>query len=171
MLKKIVTLVLASSIVGCSTPGVRVTVTSEPDGAYITSGGPASGIVPVVAFWEMESLERSSRDSEGCLLLKGFTASWASGAVTEVPTLRHCGTTNGDFTFVMSRNMNSPGLDKDLQFALQVQAVRAQKAQADASQAAAFAAMWSAAKVGQTTQSSINCSSYNSGHTIQTHCQ
>jgi hypothetical protein len=119
----------------------------------------------------MRSLERASRDANGCLLLKGFTATWASGAVTEVPTLQHCGTTNGDFTFVMSRNMNFPGFEKDLQFALQVQAVRAQRAQADASQAAAFAAMWSAAKVGQTTQKPVHCSTYSSGSTIQTNCQ
>ena len=85
MLIKLFALVLASTIVGCSTPGVRLTVTSEPDGAYITSGGPVSGIVPVVAFWEMQSLEKSSRDEKGCFQLKGFTARWASGAVTEVP--------------------------------------------------------------------------------------
>ena len=171
MLNKLVALVLVSTIVGCSTPGVRLTVTSEPDGAYITSGGPVSGIVPVVAFWEMHSLKKSSRDANGCFQLKGFTATWASGAVTEVPVVRVCGEADGDYNFVMSRDMNHPNLEKDLQFALQVQAVRAQKAQAEASQAAAFAAMWSASKVGQPTQRPVQCSTYNSGSTIQTNCQ
>ena len=170
MPNKLFVFVLASTIVGCSTPGVRLTVTSEPDGAYITSGGPVSGIVPVVAFWEMQSLEKSSRDEKGCFQLKGFTARWASGAVTEVPVVRVCGEADGDYNFVMSRDMNHPNLEKDLQFALQVQAVRAQNAQAEASQAAAFAAMWSAAKVGQTPQKPVHCSTYNSGSTIQTNC-
>lgn len=164
MPNKLFVFVLASTIVGCSTPGVRLTVTSEPDGAYITS-------VPVVAFWEMQSLEKSSRDEKGCFQLKGFTARWASGAVTEVPVVRVCGESDGDYNFVMSRDMNHPNLGKDLQFALQVQAVRAKNAQAEASQAAAFAAMWSAAKVGQTPQKPVHCSTYNSGSTIQTNCQ
>lgn len=171
MLKKLFALVLVSAIAGCSTPGVRLTVTSEPDGAYITSGGPVSGIAPVVAFWEMQSLEKSSRDQKGCFQLKGFTARWASGAVTEVPVVRVCGEADGDYNFVMSRDMNHPNLEKDLQFSLQVQAVRAQNAQAEASQTAAFAAMWSAAKVNQPTQRPVNCSSYNIGSTIQTNCQ
>ena len=91
MLNKLFVFVLALTIVGCSTPGVRLTVTSEPDGAYITSGGPVSGIAPVVAFWEMQSLKKSSRDEKGCFHLKGFTARWASGAVTEVPVVQVCG--------------------------------------------------------------------------------
>ncbi|MEK6640166.1 MAG: hypothetical protein AABZ17_05795 [Nitrospirota bacterium] len=171
MLDKLVALVLVSAIVGCSTPGVTVTVTSQPDGAYITSGGPVSGIVPVAAFWEMQSLKKSSRDADGCFQLKGFTATWVSGAVTDVPVVRVCGEADGEYNFVMSRDMSHPNLEKDLQFSLQVQAVRAQNAQAAASQAAAFAAMWSAAKVGQPTQRPVHCSSYNSGSTIQTNCQ
>lgn len=171
MLNKFILSVIASVIVGCSTPGVRLTVTSQPDGAYITSEGPVSGIVPVVAFWEKQSLEKSSKDAEGCFQLTGFTARWASGAVAEVPVIRICGPADGDYNFAMSRDMNYPNLDKDLQFALQVQALRAQNAQAQASQAAAFAAMLSASKAGQTTQKPIHCSTYNSGFTIQTNCQ
>jgi hypothetical protein len=168
---KLVLASMAAIIMGCSTPGFRLTVTSQPDGAYITSGGAESGIVPVVAFWEKQSLEKSSRDAEGCFQLKGFTARWASGAVTDVPVVRVCGEADGDYNFVMSRDMNYPDLEKDLQFALQVQALRAQNAQAEASQVAAFAAMWSASKVGQPTQKPIRCSTYNSGFTIQTNCQ
>lgn len=171
MRNKLIALVLFSTIVGCSTSGVRLTVKSAPDGAYITSGGAVSGIVPVVAFYEMQSVEKSSRDADGCFQLQGFTARWASGATTEVPVVRVCGEADGNYNFVMSRDMNHPNLEKDLQFALQVQAVRAQNAHAEASQAAAFAAMWSAAKVGQPTQRSVHCSTYNSGSTIQTNCQ
>jgi hypothetical protein len=36
---KLVLASMAAIIMGCSTPGVRLTVTSQPDGAYITSGG------------------------------------------------------------------------------------------------------------------------------------
>ncbi len=119
----------------------------------------------------MQSLEKSLRDENGCFQLKGFTARWASGAVTEVPVILVCGETDGDYNFVMSRDMNHPNFEKDLQFAIQVQAVRAQNAQAEASQAAAFTAMWSAAKVGQVTQKPVHCSTYNLVNTIQPNCQ
>lgn len=134
MRNNLVALVLLSTIVGCSTPGVRLTVTAAPV--------PASGIVPVVAFYEMQSIEKSPRDKDGCFQLQGFTARWASGATTEMPVVRICGAADGNYNFVMSRDMNHPNLEKDLQFPLQVQAVRAQDANAEASQAAAFAAMW-----------------------------
>ncbi|MEP7154109.1 MAG: hypothetical protein ABI856_20585, partial [Nitrospira sp.] len=103
--------------------------------------------------------------------LKGFTARWASGAVTEVPVVRVCGETDGNYNFVMPRVMNHPKFEKNLQFALQVQAVRTQNSQAEASQAAAFTAMWSAAKLGQVTQKPVHCSTYNLGNTIQPNCQ
>jgi hypothetical protein len=171
MLNKLFALVLVSTITGCSTPGVTLTVTSNPDGAYITSGGPVSGIAPVRGFWAMESVKRSSRDSEGCYTLQGFTARWASGAVTEKPQVRVCGEPDGDYELNMHRDMNYPNLDKDLQFALQVQAVRAQNAQTEASQMAAAAAMWSAVNVHQPTRRPVNCSSYNIVGTVQTNCQ
>jgi hypothetical protein len=170
-------LILVATFIGCSTPGIRVTVISEPDGAYITSedDGPygESGIVPVVAFWGEELLESpSNRDKRGCLRLTGFTATWVSGAVTKVPVVQHCEkSTNGDYHFVMKRDMNFPGLEKDLQFALSVQAQSAQTAQVQAAEAMALSSMWSAARVGQPTQRPINCSSYASGSTIQTNCQ
>lgn len=178
ILYKLFALLLVVTITGCATPGISLTVTSSPDGAYITSGGAVSGIVPVEAFWDKQQLERSSRDANGCFLLGGFTARWASGAVTEVPVLRHCGKTNGHYNFVMPRNMNSPGLDQDLQFSLQVQAIRAQNAQAAAAQSAAaaaqsaaFAALWSASTAAQQAQKPVQCSTYNVGMTIQTKCQ
>lgn len=92
-------------------------------------------------------------------------------AVVEVPVLQHCGEADGDYTFVMSRNMNAPGLDKDMQFALEVQAIRAQKAQAEAAQSAAFAALLSGAKFSQPTPMPSYCSTYRIGNTIQTNCQ
>ncbi len=62
----------------------------------------------------MQSLEKSLRDENGCFQLKGFTARWASGAVTEVPVILVCGETDGDYNFVMSRDMNHPNFEKDL---------------------------------------------------------
>ena len=171
MLNILFALVLILSIAGCSTPGVRVTVKSNPDAAYITSGGGVSGIAPVVGFWDEKLFEKASRNERGCFQLRGFTATWASGAVSEVPHIQVCGSTDGYYELVMSRDMNHPNLEKDLQFALQVQAVRVQQAQSEASQMAAAAAMWSATKVGQTTQRPFNCSSYNLGGTVQTNCQ
>lgn len=170
---KLFALALVATVAGCATPGITVTVTSSPDGAYITTGGAVSGIVPVVVFWERQRLESRlfPRDTNGCLKLPGFTARWASGAVTEVPVLQHCGELDGNYTFNMSRNMNAPDFDKDMQFALQVQAVRAQRAQAVASESAALAALWSASTAAQKAQRPVQCSSYTSGSTIQTRCQ
>lgn len=175
-MKGLTALFLVTTIVGCATPGVRITVTSSPDGAYITSGGPVTGLVPVVAFWDKKTLDGLGRDANGCLLLQGFTATWVSGAVTTVPTLRHCDkSTDGDYSFVMSRDMSTPNLDKDLQFAIQVQNLRIQKEQADAAQAMAYASMWSAAKANQptqkSTQQSINCTTYGSGSALYTNCR
>ncbi len=167
---------LIATIVGCGTPGVNLTITSSPDGAYITSENPITGIVPVVAFWDKTTLDSLKRDGNGCLLLKGFTATWVSGAVTSVPIIRHCDkSTDGNFNFVMARDMNVPGLDKDLQFALQVENARVQKQQADAAQAMAYSAMWSAARANQptykSTQQSINCTTYGSGSGLYTNCR
>lgn len=175
-MKRLTAILAVTTIVGCATPGVRITVTSSPDGAYITSEGPVTGLVPVVAFWDKKTLDGLGRDGNGCLLLQGFTATWVSGAVTTVPTLRHCDkSTDGNYSFVMSRDMNTPGLDKDLQFALQVQNARVQKEQADAAQAMAYSAMWSAARANQPTQKptqqSINCTTYGSGSTLYTNCR
>ncbi len=169
MIGKIFASALVATLLGCATPGVTVTVTSTPDGAYITSGNSGvSGIVPVTAFWDKQSLKR---DEKGCFQLQGFTARWASGAITEVPVLQHCGEPDGNYTFNMSRNMNSPDFDKDLQFALQVQAVRAQNAQATASQSAALATMWSALSVPQKNQTPVQCSSYTIENSVQTTCR
>jgi len=166
---KLLAPVLMAMLVGCATSGVTVTVTSTPDGAYITSGNAAvSGIVPVAAFWDKKLLKRNAK---GCFELQGFTARWASGAVTEVPVLQHCGEPDGNYAFNMERNMNAPDFDKDLRFALQVQAVRAQNAQAAASQSAALAAMWSAWSIPPKIQPSVQCSSYTIGNSVQTTCR
>ena len=169
MLDKLFAITLVATVMGCATPGITITVTSSPDGAYVTSVNKViSGIVPVVGFWEKQSLKR---DEKGCFKLQGFTARWASGAVTEVPVLEVCGESDGYYTFNMARDMNVPDFDKDLQFALQVQAVRAQNAQAAASQSAALAALWSASIVSQNTQNPVQCSSYTIGSSIQTTCR
>ncbi len=171
-MKGLAAVVLITTILGCGTPGVHLTVTSSPDGAYITSESPITGLVPVVAFYDKQMLDNIKRDEDGCLFLKGFTATWVSGAVTSVPLIRHCAKSNdGNYNFVMSRDMNAPGLDKDLQFAIQVENLRVQKAQADAAQAMAYASMWSAARTNQPTQKAINCSTYGSGNTLYTNCR
>jgi hypothetical protein len=172
LMKGLTAVLVVTTIVGCATPGVNITVTSSPDGAYIISEGPVTGLVPVEAFWDKKTLDALGRDENGCFLLQGFTATWVSGAVTSVPILRHCDkSTDGNYNFVMSRDMNAPGLDKDLQFALQVQNLRVQKAQADAAQAMAYASMWSAARANQPKQQSINCSTYGSGNALYTNCR
>jgi len=127
-----------------------------------------------MAFWRQQVLDGIKRDAQGCISLKGFRAQWVSGAVTELATIRNCGNTDGYFTIVLRRDMKQPGLEKDMQFALNIQTLKHQKAQAEAAEAAAFAQMWSAMSATNPllqTQQSFNCSSYRVGQTLQTNCQ
>ncbi|MCA9420611.1 MAG: hypothetical protein KC592_06325 [Nitrospira sp.] len=72
-------------------------------------------------------------------------------ALIEGPVLQYCGEADGDYVLVMSRKMNAPDIDKDMQFAFTVQAIRAQKAQANVAQSPAFAVLLSEAKFSQLT--------------------
>ncbi len=163
-------LLLASSffvLTGCATQAL-LTVRSQPEGAFITENGTgvSYGTAPVVIAYNKFGL-RQHRDSNGCYLVKGFKAHWVSGVVSQLPLVRLCGSATGNYNIQFNRDPSAPGLNKDLQFALQIQALRAQQQQAQAAQDAADAALFNAWAAPQ----SVFCTTQQIGTTAYVHCQ
>lgn len=120
---------------------VFVTVTTQPEGAYVTDmnkgmGGIAPQIYSYPAF-------QFKKDDNGCMYIYGFDARWGSGAAaSSTKAVRLCPSVNkAQFGVVVKRNPADPDLDKDLRFALEL----ADRKQAAAAQAEAAAAQAQAA--------------------------
>ena len=162
----IITTILAA---GCATQA-SLTVTSQPEGAFITEKGTGNsyGIAPVIVVYDSAVLVHH-KAPDGCYLVKGFDARWVSGAAASLELVRLCGSNVGSYKISFSRDPTLPGLDRDLQFALQVQALHAQQQQAKAAQAAAAAALFSA--WATTQRPNVNCTSTQIGNTVQTNCR
>jgi hypothetical protein len=145
-----------------------LTISSQPEGAFITERetGNSYGTAPVTVFYEAATLKQN-RTADGCYLVQGLEARWVSGVVAALDMIRLCGAATGNYTISYHRDPQQPGLDRDLQFALQLQAVRAQQQQAQASQEAAVAALFSAWSNAQP----VRCTSTQIGNTVQTNCR
>jgi len=180
---KITALILVALLTGCATHST-LTVTSQPSGAYITETGTgtAYGVTPVAIRYDAKALS-AHKDASGCYLVKGINATWVSGATTSSePTLRLCGSNTGTYEYILNRNMNSEGLDKDLDFAMRQSAVRAQQAQAAAANSQANLQMFNLSqqllKQSQpqvlapsiAPPSQINCVSRQQGSQVITNC-
>lgn len=170
------TLILA--LAGCASQS-SLTVISQPSGAYITETetGKAQGTAPIVVYYDSKAMSQY-KDASGCFLVKGFDARWVSGATASSPSsIRLCGSSSGAYTYQFSRDSSAPGLDKDLDFALRQDAVRAQQQQSQATQNAAAIQAWSAMQAAQpkpvvpTPVTPINCTSYSLGTVVQTNCR
>lgn len=160
-------LITALVLVGCSTTAT-LAVYSQPEGAYITEidTNKAFGIAPVVIEYDSQMLRRY-RDRDGCFLVKGLKAQWVSGAVAREQLIRLCGSEFGSYTYVLTRSSAYPNLEKDLEFALKVQTMRAEQAQAEASRNAAAAALFSAYMASKP----VNCTSALIGEMVSTTCR
>ena len=160
-------------LVGCAI-GTQATLTvhTQPEGAFLTErpSGTAYGIAPRTMTYNASILHRIKTD--GCFMVHGFEARWVSGATASLDQIRLCGSVVGDYTITFSRDPDAPGLEKDMQFALQVQSVLAQQQQAAATQSAAQTASI-AALLGSfdTTDSRLQCTSRQVGNTVQTDCK
>lgn len=134
-------LVLASyALCGCQTQAV-LTVSSQPEGAYITNlQGNYGGVAPLSLYYNIDE-QRAKRDAKGCWVVQGILAQWASGARIRQDEYTLCGSSTGNYTATINRPHDAPNLNVDLNFAMQLQANRA--AQADA-RAARSAAAWAA---------------------------
>lgn len=134
---------------GCAAlpaPPTRTTVTffTQPEGAFLTQvGGGLSGVAPLVVSYDSTNL-RQFKDADGCYLIRGFEARWVSGATMHLEKTRICGSDSGTYQYTIARDATLPGLDKDMQFALQLRTVQAQQKQAQGSLMQAEAAQRSA---------------------------
>lgn len=156
------------ALAGCATQA-SLTVFSQPEGAYISEKGTGTvyGMAPATVFYDSKVLA-SSKGADGCYRVKGLDARWVSGATAGLELITLCGASNGTYNITFSRAPNYPDLERDLQFALQLQSIRAQQQQARAEQDAAAAAVYRAFTLPQ--QKPVNCTSIQIGNTVQTNC-
>ncbi|MDE2078692.1 MAG: hypothetical protein KGI91_16730 [Burkholderiales bacterium] len=165
----IFTFLLACGLAGCSTQA-SLTVYSQPEGAYLVEkgSGKSYGVAPTTVVYDASTL-KNFRNAEGCYVVKGFEAKWVSGATAALELITLCGSSTGAYNITFSRPQDYPNLDKDLQFALQVQSTRALQQQARAAQDAADAAFYN--NLIQQQRSTVNCTSTQFGNTVQTRCR
>lgn len=177
-MNKITSLVIVVVLSGCASQST-LTVSSQPAGAFITESGTgkAIGTAPTVVYYDSKAMSQY-KDSSGCFLVKGFNAQWVSGATSASPTsIRLCGSSSGAYTYHFSRDPFAPGLEKDLEFAMRQDAVRAQQQQSQAIQNAAAIQAWTAMQAAQPKPvipvpvTPINCTSYSLGSVVQTNCR
>ena len=161
-------LVIALALGGCATQA-SLTVFSQPEGAYLTEKGTGKvyGVAPVRIVYDSKALA-NFKNPAGCYLVKGFEARWVSGATANLGVITLCGESTANYNITFSRASNYPDLERDLQFALQLQSIRAQQQQARAAQDAAAAAVFRA--FNPPPRIPVNCTSTQFGNTVQTNC-
>ncbi len=163
--------ILLLSLSGCATQST-LQIYSQPIGAYITEVGTSTtlGISPTAAYYNASDLHQN-KQPDGCYLVKGYTARWVSGATSTMNPIRICGSSTGTYNITLNRDSEYPDLEKDLNFALQVQNMLAQQRQAQAAQDAAFAQLWSAYSISQGVNKTTNCTTTAIGDSLNTSCR
>jgi hypothetical protein len=104
-------------------------------------------------------------------MVKGVTAKWVSGTSSTIAPIKLCGSNYSGYSITLNRNPSAPDFEKDMNFALQVQGVRAQQQQAQAARDAAAIQLWSIMSTQQQQNETINCTSTASGDTVYTDCR
>lgn len=116
-------LILPLILVACTndTPLLFISV---PEGATIseTSTGNTLGIAPIRKSLDIDSL--SSPDSEGCYILEGVAARWASGATVQAEELKLCDGKSESYAVRLVRPTEHPDLERDLEEATAMRAAR-----------------------------------------------
>ena len=129
---------------GCSIAPVHLMIYTQPLGGYVSEQetGLVAGVAPAWIKYDRKALA-AHRDGD-CYRVKGVEATWASGAKARSESIiTLCG--GGDtFNVTLARDPSSPGLDRDLQLAAQLQQANAQFQQASAQRAANAMALYSA---------------------------
>jgi hypothetical protein len=155
-------------LAGCSTQAT-LTINSTPEGAYITEvgkGGKAYGVTPVTVYYDRSNL-KYTKNYEGCYSVRGFEAHWVSGATATLVRTHLCGSDTGDYTLTFTRDPSAPGFAQDMQFAVQLQQLRAQQRQAQAAEEAADAALFQAASPQRNT---YMCTAMQTGNLVTANC-
>ena len=109
---------------GCATHA-RLAISSVPEGANLTDSitGEDYGIAPMDVYFNTADIRP---DSEGCFYLNSFEVRWVSGAAGQTEPVRICGSKTGTYQIVLSRPSSYPGLEQDMEWALQIQQELAQ---------------------------------------------
>jgi hypothetical protein len=141
-------------------------VDTNPTGGYISEvdTGFVPGIAPVSIYYEPSSL--TLRDAKGCYLVRGMNVRWVSGATASVNPISLCGSAYDNYNITINRPANAPDLDKDLQFAVQVQNMLSQQAQAEAARQATALQIYNS-----TLNNTVNCTSIPIGNQVHTNCR
>jgi len=153
-IKHIVAFTVICALAACTPPlqknQARITISSFPEGAIISSGT-VSGPSPQSMQWTLP----------GSVGYATATATWISGA-KQVVRLQLTGGTNG--TYVISRP-NAPGVDIDVQYA-----VRSHQ-QDDAQNAALLKAFTDGLTGGAQKKEKVSCISNRLGSMVHTECE
>ena len=177
-MRLLILMLLLGSLGGCATNTPTLWVYSQPQGAYITEVGTGrvAGMAPAASVYNLTAL-KPYKDKDGCYKIKGYEARWVSGARTVIDPMRLCGKEDS-YSITLSRDSSYPDLEKDLQFALQIQSIVAQQQQARAARQAANAALFSAYSAAQQANapkpisSPVRCTTNSyGGATVYTTCQ
>ncbi len=96
-----------------------------PEGANVIDSitGKDYGVAPRTVYYDTAD---ARPDAEGCFYLNGFEARWVSGATEQTELVRVCGSTTGAYQIAVSRPASYPGLEQDMEWALQIQQTQAQ---------------------------------------------
>jgi len=168
--KIIIITILSVFSFGCATHATLV-VYSQPEGAQITEIETKTmfGFSPAFIAYSKESLNMN-KDINGCFIIKGLEARWVSGAISSVNPIKLCGSNTNQYNITLIRDMELPNIEKDLNFALKVQSIRAQQAQAKAASDAAVYSAFSSI-IANCQNNTIHCSTNTVGTQTFTNCR
>jgi hypothetical protein len=165
MLRQAAILCLLLVMSGCANQ-LKVTYVSDPPGAMLYQDGQAVGYTPYTLYYNPTDEHRQY----GRMRVRGTKVVWASGASAEVShldaDLERYGY-NQQFTFARP---NVPGRADDMRFALELERLRIQRAQAQAQADQAYWQMYNAIQQQNRAQQPTYCSSSVFGNTISTTC-
>ena len=158
----LINLVVIFTLAGCANQAT-LTVHTQPAGGFVTepATGFTFGIAPSAGYYNLKSM---TPNANGCYIVNGLQAQWSSGAVTTLDSVSMCLGPTANYSITINRDPNHSGLDKDLQFAAQLQLIQAQQQQAGAASTAAAAAFFGG--VGGST----TCRTTPIGNSVYTNC-
>lgn len=110
-------ILLSASLFSCTSNVLKVTFSSEPQGAMISAVDSITqvGRAPVTRSYPLATLPEP--DEQGCIVIPGVEAVWESGATARVGRLRICDLDDTNRFIELPRPNGYPGLEMDLEVA------------------------------------------------------
>jgi hypothetical protein len=170
--------VLGTIALAARGPGnLQVTFYTQPAGALLFTGEPATerswGSTPITLRY---NVREEFKKGVACTDLEGARVEWPSGATATMTSLRACPKDGGKQQFTFNRPNGVPGLDVDMQFALQLEQLTLLRNMNEQARRARSAQIWNdfgralGRRLGG-AQSGLNCTSNVLGSYIYTNCQ